>query len=73
MTVTNVKPTVNPINQNGPKPEGSPVTISGAITDPGWLDSLTATVNWGDGSGTVALSGIDGERSRPTRRSRTRT
>jgi hypothetical protein len=57
VTVTNVNPTVNTINTNAPKPEGSPVTVDGTITDPGWKDSLTATINWGDGSGTVALAG----------------
>jgi hypothetical protein len=57
VTVTNVNPTVNTINGGAPQPEGTPVTVSGTITDPGWLDSLTATINWGDGSPTVALSG----------------
>jgi hypothetical protein len=58
VTVTNVNPTVNTITTSGAAPEGSPVTISGTITDPGWLDTFpTTTVNWGDGSGTVALSG----------------
>lgn len=57
VTVNNVNPAVNTITHDAPKPEGSPVTISGSITDPGWKDSLTATVNWGDGSGTAALNG----------------
>jgi hypothetical protein len=57
VTVTNVNPTVNAITTNGSQPEGTAVTASGTITDPGWLDSLTATINWGDGSGTVALPG----------------
>ncbi len=56
VTVTNVAPTVGTIATDAPKPEGSDVTISGAITDPGWLDPLTATINWGDGSGTTALA-----------------
>jgi hypothetical protein len=51
VTVTNVAPTVGTINHNAPKPEGSPVTISGTITDPGWQDPLTATIDWGDGTG----------------------
>jgi hypothetical protein len=51
VTVTNVVPTVGTINHSAPKPEGSPVTISGTITDPGWEDPLTATVDWGDGTG----------------------
>ena len=58
VTVTNVAPTVNAIASNEPQNEGSTVTVSGTITDPGWLDPLTATINWGDGSGTVALTGV---------------
>ena len=57
VTVTNVNPTVNAFTTNAPQPEGTAVTAGGTITDPGWQDSLTATINWGDGSGTVALSG----------------
>jgi hypothetical protein len=58
VTITNVPPTVPAIVTNGPKPENTAVTVaSGVITDPGWLDPLSATINWGDGTGTVALPG----------------
>ena len=58
VTITNVPPTVPAIVTNGPKPENSAVTVSsGVITDPGWLDPLTATINWGDGTPTVNLPG----------------
>jgi PKD domain len=56
LMVNNVAPTTT-IAQNGPKPENTAVTISGVVTDPGWEDPLTATVDWGDGSGSVALGG----------------
>ena len=64
VTVASVAPTVGAIGNDGPKPEGSLVTVNGVITDPGWLDPLTATIDWGDGSGTVALSGTV-ENARP--------
>ena len=35
------------------------------ITDPGWLDSLTATVDWGDGA---AVENVRNPRERPTGR-----
>ena len=40
------------------------VTISGVITDPGWLDPLTATIDCGDGTGVQPLAGTL-ENSRP--------
>ena len=69
VTITNVAPTVPAIVTNGPKPENTAVTVSGTITDPGWLDVLSATINWGDGTATAALAG-SGENIRPTPRSR---
>jgi hypothetical protein len=38
-------------------PENTAVTISGTISDPGWLESLTATIDWGDGADPTALAG----------------
>lgn len=40
-----------------PAGENTPVTLTGGISDPGWLDPLTATVDWGDGAGPQALAG----------------
>lgn len=37
--------------------EGGTVTVSGSGSDPGWLDVLTATIDWDDGSGFQALAG----------------
>ena len=57
VTVTNVAPTVTLLSNDGPKPEGTAVSISGVIADAGWLDTLTATVDWGDGGGAQSLTG----------------
>ena len=32
-------------------------TVAGTIRDPGWLDALTATIDWGDGSAVQTLTG----------------
>ena len=49
MNVTNVAPTT--VVDATPSPqENSPVTITATVTDPGWLETLGLTVNWGDGT-----------------------
>ncbi len=58
VTVANVAPTVQPLVQDGPKPENTAIQVSGTATDPGWLDTFTATVDWGDGAGPQALAGV---------------
>lgn len=50
VTITNAPPQVT-ATVAGPRPEGATVTASGTVTDPGWLDPLTATIDWGDGTG----------------------
>jgi hypothetical protein len=40
------------------------VAVNGAITDPGWQDPLSATINFGDGTGTLPLAGAE-EHARP--------
>jgi hypothetical protein len=64
VTVTNVAPTVGTITTDAPKNENTATRITGAITDPGWLDVLTATIDFGDGNGAVALSGV-ADQTRP--------
>lgn len=64
VTVNNVRPVVASLSNDGPKPENTAVSISGVISDPGWLDTLTATVDWGDGGGAQPLAGAL-ENSRP--------
>ena len=44
--------------------ENTTVTVSGTVTDPGWLDTLSGTISWGDGSPARALSGTS-ENERP--------
>src|SRR5262249_17302055 len=55
VTVTNVVPTVTTLTTDSPaaspKSENSLVTASVVVTDPGWLDTPTATIDWGDGAG----------------------
>ena len=56
VTVHNVAPTVS-LSSDSPRNELDPVTVSGTVTDPGWLENLTATINWGDGSPIEVVSG----------------
>ncbi len=57
VTVTNVAPVVS-VNAITPIAEGGTVTVSGTVTDPGWLDPLTATITFDDGAAPVALAGV---------------
>ena len=58
VTVNNVKPSVTSLLDTDPKDENTAVTISGVISDPGWLDTFTTvTVDWDDGAGPQPLSG----------------
>ena len=56
VTVNNVTPSISAAS-NAPRGENTAVTVSGSITDPGWLDSLSGTISWGDGSPPEALTG----------------
>lgn len=56
VTVTNVAPTVS-LDAVSSTSENTPITLSGQVSDPGWEDSLTATVDWDDGDGAQSLSG----------------
>ncbi|MFB7979486.1 M36 family metallopeptidase [Streptomyces vinaceus] len=63
VTVANAAPvvTLDPVTPAG---ENSPITLTGRISDPGWLDPLTATVDWKDGAGPQELAGTP-ENDRP--------
>jgi hypothetical protein len=63
VTVNNVAPSVT-VTSDAPKDENSTITVSGEATDPGWEDVLSATVNWGDGTGPQPLGGTQ-ENTRP--------
>ena len=63
VTVTNVAPTVA-IDAIAPIDEFGTVTITGTVTDPGWLDDLSATISFDDGAPAVPLGGVE-ENARP--------
>ncbi|HEX7283567.1 MAG TPA: PKD domain-containing protein [Vicinamibacterales bacterium] len=56
VTVTNVAPTVS-LAAITTVTENTTTSISGLVSDAGWLDPLTATVDWGDGT-TSAATGV---------------
>lgn len=56
VTVNNVAPTVNIALSSTTINEDGSVTVTGSFTDPGTLDTHTATINWGDGTGDQALT-----------------
>ena len=56
ITVTNVVPVVG-LQSIAATVEGASVSLIGTASDPGWLDPLTATVDWDDGNGPQALTG----------------
>ncbi|OLC77984.1 MAG: hypothetical protein AUH78_03245 [Gemmatimonadetes bacterium 13_1_40CM_4_69_8] len=64
-TITNVPPAVGPITAPvDPVEVGTPVTASATFTDPGLLDTHTASIDWGDGTSSSGLvSEVDGSGS----------
>jgi hypothetical protein len=50
ITVVNVAPSLSNLAITSPINEGGTATLTGNMSDPGTLDSLTLTVDWGDGS-----------------------
>ncbi len=56
ITIRNIAPTVL-LTSPAPVGEKIAVTLAGTITDPGWLDPLSATVSWGDGSAAEPIGG----------------
>jgi PKD domain len=56
VVVADVPPTVT-LSSDAPKPEHSLVTVSGLVSDPGWLDPLTARIDWGDGTSVEPIPG----------------
>lgn len=63
VAVSNVAPSID-LTSNSPTGENTTVTVSGTISDPGWLDSLSGSISWGDGSEAETLSGTI-ENTRP--------
>ena len=58
VTVTNVAPTVS-LAAITTVTENTTTSISGLVTDAGWLDPLTATVDWGDGTSSAATGVLE--------------
>ena len=59
VTVDNVRPSVATLSNSGPVTENTAVTISGVVSDPGWLDTFpSVTVDWDDGAGPQPLAGV---------------
>jgi hypothetical protein len=56
VTVDNVPPGLV-VNSDLPQDEGSLVIVTGVATDPGWLEELTATIDWDDGT-VEPISGV---------------
>ncbi len=54
VTVYNVAPTIESLTGSSTDPVqlGSPYTINSVFSDPGYLDTHVATINWGDGQTT---------------------
>ena len=63
--ITNLLPAVGPISAPvDPVEVGTPVTASASFTDPGLLDTHTASIDWGDGTSSTGLvSEVDGSGS----------
>ncbi len=56
VTVTNVAPSVS-LATTSPADENTSVNVSGTISDPGWLEALTGTIDWDDGN-VEAVTGV---------------
>ena len=63
VTVTNVAPTVT-VDAITAIDEAGTATVTGTISDPGWQESLSATIDFDDGAGPIALTGTS-ENTRP--------
>jgi PKD domain-containing protein len=57
VTVNNVAPRFDSLSSDSPKPENTAIRVDGVIKDAGWLDPLTATVDWGDGTAVENVTG----------------
>ena len=64
VTVNNVAPSVA-LASTSPQDENSSIAVTATLTDPGWLDVLSATIDWGDGSPTEPMALTGSENLRP--------
>jgi len=65
LTLNNVVPTIDSLSANDPIDEGQTVTVDGTASDPGWLDDLSATIDWDDGNGEQNMAEDSEENVRP--------
>jgi M6 family metalloprotease-like protein len=65
VAVANVAPSVT-LNTDAPEDEGSPVNVSGTISDPGWLEALTGTIDWDDGTVEAVTGALENIRPNAT-------
>jgi len=56
--VLNLAPSIVGLTSDAPVDEGSTITVSSMVTDPGWLENLTATIDWGDGNPVEPIMGV---------------
>lgn len=64
VTVANVAPSLVGVADTGPVDENTAITVTGMVTDPGWLDPVSATIDWGDTS-PIETVNTGGENTRP--------
>lgn len=57
VVVTNVAPAIEVADAIAIA-ENTTIAVAGTIRDPGWLDALSATINWGDGSAVETIAGV---------------
>ncbi len=53
VTVSNVAPTIDSLRVDPGIPEGATASLDATFSDPGTLDTHTATIDWGEGDGAV--------------------
>jgi PKD repeat protein len=62
ITINNVAPTVIPDSIPDAN-EGDVISADGSVTDPGWLDVLSATIDWDDGTtGTPDIDNVENDK-----------
>lgn len=66
VTVANVAPQVVGLASTGPVDENTSINVSGTITDPGWLEALSGTIDWDDGNVEAITGSLENVRPNAT-------
>ena len=61
VTVASVSPSVS-LASTSPVDENTVVNVSGTISDPGWLENLTGTIDWDDGTSEAIVGTLENTR-----------